>query len=160
LRARVAALELELEEGDRRIDEMRRECARLQAGQEQAHLRAGSEELEKLFHRLAGTLVNLATLATLAESGQKVEVDDLVRLYRALEKDLNQAGLEAIGRLGESVPFDPATHQGMNCGSLKAGLVTIELPGYRCREKVLRKAMVRAVPAGAAREDNHGTRGA
>lgn len=145
LAARLASLEMDLAERDRQIADMRIEYASLAGAKERAASGAGQEELEKLFKRIAGTLANLTTLAACAESGQEVEVRDLVSLFRGLERELAKAGLEPIGRLGEQTGFDIAAHQRMSGGAVHAGTpVTVQLPGYRMGERVLMKAMVRA----------------
>lgn len=153
LRARVASLEMDLAERDRRISEMRSEYAALEEAKGRAASTAGDERLDRLFRKMAGPLANLAALAAAAEAGEEVEVGDLLSLIRSLEKELGRAGLERIGHVGEQTQFDVACHQRMSGGAVEAGtLVTVHLPGYRAGDKVLAKAMVSAVEEHAGEE--------
>lgn len=147
LRARIAALEMDLGERvrqhDERIEAMRQEYERLQLARAQAASGAGEAEIERLFKKLAGPLSNLVALSVLATHGQSVETADVFALLRDLEKELARFGLEPIGAAGEGTAFDIACHQRMSGGSVHAGTpVVIRLPGYRLRQKVLLKAMV------------------
>ena len=145
LTARVASLEMDLDERDERIAEMRAEYETLEAAKQRATADAGQDELEKLLKRLSGPLATLAGLTSMAEAGDEVEMGDLVQLIHDLEKVLARAGLEQIGTVGERTEFDVAGHQRMSGGGVTPGTpVTIRLPGYRLGEKVLLKAMVSA----------------
>jgi molecular chaperone GrpE (heat shock protein) len=144
-RARVATLEMDLRERDERIEKQRSEYGTLRAERDRSVGQAGREELEKLLKRLAGPLSNLAALTALAEAGQEVQAPDLVSLIRGVEKELVRAGLEAVGKVGETARFDVRVHQRMSGGEVRDGTpVTVRLPGYRLGEKVLLKAMVSA----------------
>lgn len=143
--ASAAQTDPQLHDRDERIAQMRTEYEQLLASKERAVAAAGQEHLERLFKRLAGPLTNLTALAGLAESGREVEIGDLIRLVRSVEKELAKAGLEPIGRVGEHAEFDVATHQRMSGGAVHAGTpVVVQLPGFRLGEKVLVKAMVSA----------------
>ncbi len=143
--ARVATLEMDLRERDEQIERLRREYEALRAERDRAFGQAGQSEMEKLFRRLCGPLSNLDALATLAEAGKDVQARDMAGLVRSLEKELARAGLEPVGRVGETGRFDVRFHQRMSGGTVHDGTpVTVRLPGYRLGEKVLQKAMVSA----------------
>lgn len=143
LRSRIAALELDLSERDRRIAAMQAEYAGLAAERERARGGAGEEALLGLFKKLAPTLSNLAAMAGWLDQGKQVEVRDLARLGRELEKILAKHGLERVGAPGERVAFDLAMHQRMSGGSVREGAeVTVQMPGYRVGQRVVLKAMV------------------
>lgn len=145
LQSRVAELEMELRERDQRIAQMRREYADLEASKQRAAAGAKEDELERLFKRLAGTLASLSALSAFAREGQQVETDDLLGLVGSVEKDLARAGLEPVGRVGQTAAFDVGVHQRMSGGAVHAGTpVTVQLPGYRFGDRVLLKAMVSA----------------
>lgn len=147
--AQVAALEMDVRERDARIAAMQAEYAQLEASKGQATASAGQDELERLFKRLAGPLSNLATLVELARQGQVAEVEDFVRLFESLEKELARAGLDRINAVGEETGFDVALHQRMSGATVHAGRpVTVQVPGYRMGAKVLLKAMVTTKEAG------------
>jgi molecular chaperone GrpE (heat shock protein) len=144
-RARIASLEMDLVERDKRIDEMQSEYAALQAAKERASVGAGQDQLERLFKKLAGPLANLSVLTAMAEMGREVEVGDLVQLIKGLEKELARAGLEPMGKVGEKTVFDVTCHQRMSGGAVREAVpVTVQIPGYRVGEKILIKAMVSA----------------
>ena len=148
LSARLATLEMDLRERDRRITAMQREYAQLEAAGKRATAGAGQEQLEHLFQKLSTPLANLSALAAFCDAGREVAAADLVSLVRSLEKQLKAAGLEQVGVPGESVPFDVARHRSMSGGTLAAGTpAVVHTPGYRCGKKVLLKAMV--APRGA-----------
>jgi len=141
--ARVASLEMDLAEREKQIEQMRSEYAALELAKERALAGAGQEQLEKLFKKLSGSLANLMALTALAEASREVEVTDLIQLIKGLEKELNRAGLEAIGRPGEKTFFQTSCHQRMSGEAVQSGIpVTVHIPGYRLGEKVLLKAMV------------------
>jgi molecular chaperone GrpE (heat shock protein) len=157
LRSRAAALEMDLRERDEQIAQMKAEYESLEAAKEKAEATAGEGQLERLYKALSGPLANLATLATLAETGQQVEITDLLSLVRSLEEKLVRAGLEPIGHVGEQAPFDVTAHQRMSGGAVGPGTpVTVQLPGYRMGEKVLMKAMVSSREDAPRQEHNNG----
>jgi len=148
--ARIAVLEMDLRERDERIAAMRKEYATLETAGQRTAAGAGADQLEQLFKKLAAPLSNLTALAAMSDAGREVTVADLLRLVRSVEKQLANAGLETIGEVGASVPFDLALHQRMSGGSVGPGAtVVIETPAYRFRDKVLLKAMVTAKETGA-----------
>jgi hypothetical protein len=106
---------------------------------------------------LAGPLANLSALSEMAQAGERVELCDIAKLVRSLNRELHRAGLESIGRVGEAVPFDVACHQQMSGGSVPAGTTaTVQLPGYRLGEKTLLKAMVTTALDAPREEEKHG----
>ena len=145
LLAKIAALELDLRERDEGIERMRAEYGRLEAARQQAAQGGGQEQLERLFKKLTGPLSNLDTLASSARAGREVQISDLLDLFAGLEKELNRAGLERIGDVGEATVFKSAVHQRMSGGTVHEGApVTVRIPGYRWKEKILLKSMVSA----------------
>ena len=145
LKARIAALSLDLEESGRRIAAMQAEYQALGAEKDRAGATAGSGALEALFRKLAPSLANLEALAGLGRSGEPVQTGDLLDLIGDVLKELGRAGLERIGDEGASVPFDTAQHQRLSGGSARPGdPVLVRAPGYRFGGKVLLKAMVTA----------------
>ena len=145
VRARIAALELDLRERDQRIATMQKEYGALDVAARRAASGAGQDQLEQMFKKLAAPLSNLAAMASLAEAGRDVSAADLVSLFRSLEKPLKAAGLESLGNPGDSVSFDVALHQRMSGGAVSNGsAVVVRTPGYRVGAKVLLKAMVTA----------------
>jgi molecular chaperone GrpE (heat shock protein) len=143
LRARVAALEMDLRGRDERIAAMRKEYAALGMEGQREAAGAGQQQLQRLFKKLAAPLANFSALSTLAESGKQVEAADMASVFRSLEKLMLAAGLEPIGAAGESAAFDVALHQRISGAGVSAGApVTVRAPGYRFAGEVLLKAMV------------------
>jgi molecular chaperone GrpE (heat shock protein) len=156
-RAEIASLQMDLQERDREIQEMRSEYATLEAAKERAATGAGQDELERLFKRLAGPLANLTALSAMADAGQEVAAGDLISLIRSLEKELARCGLEPIGQVGQQTSFDLATHQRMSGGAVRAGTpVTVQLPGYRMGTKILAKVLVSATQEAPREESDNG----
>ena len=157
LQATVAGLELDLQERDSQIEQLKEEYAAMEVAKQRVAADAGQGQLEQLFKKLAGPLANLAALAEMSDAGQQVEAADLLSLIRSLEKTLRRAGLESIGRVGETSAFDVACHQRMSGGAVHAGTtVTVQLPGYRLGEKILLKAMVTAAADADRQEEEDG----
>lgn len=149
LRARVAALELDLRERDEQVAQMRREYSALEAARARAEAVGARGELEKLLRKLCGPLASLSTLAAAAKAGKDVRATDMADLVAELEKQLRSVGFSAIGQPGEQVVFDVAAHQRMSGGTVYAGSrVVVRLPGYRFGDKVLQKAMVTSSEVG------------
>ena len=145
LKARIAALELDLKERDQRIAEMQKEYANLQAAKERSTSGAGQDVLEKLFKRVVGTLSSIDVLTALEKKGKNVAIADLINLIESIKKEFNRAGLETIGNVGEESLFDTKMFQRMSGGSVHANTpVIVQAPGYRMGEKILLKAMVSA----------------
>lgn len=145
LRSRVAALEMDLRERDKRIETIQREYAALNVARETDAAGRGQDQLERLFKKLAGGMSNLSALADYSEAGREVAIRDLVALIRGLEKELTRAGLERVGAAGQRTVFDTTVHQRMSGGTVSSGTpVTVRLPGYRMGKRVLLKAMVSA----------------
>jgi len=145
LSARVATLEMDLQERDERIERMRAEYETLQLAKDRAETDATRAGVENLLKRLSGPLATLVGLTHMADTGDEIEMADMIQLVRDVEKSLARAGLERIGTVGDHDDFDSAAHQRMSGGSVQANTrVTVRLPGYRLGDKVLIKAMVSA----------------
>ena len=66
-----------------------------------------------------------------------------VKLFGKIEKIFQEAGLEPMGKVDESLPFDPRLHQRMSGGELREGdQVRVRFVGYRFGENIVTKAMV------------------
>ena len=142
-RARIASLEMDVRERDAKIAAMKKEYTHLGESSRQAAEGAGSEQMEKLFRKLAAPLSTMAALATMAEEGQDVSAADIAALFRGVEKQLRAAGMEPTFQTGDTQMFDPALHQRMSGGAVSTGSpVVVRSPGYRYAGKVLLKAMV------------------
>jgi molecular chaperone GrpE (heat shock protein) len=110
-----------------------------------------------LFKRLAGTLGNLNVLTAMAEAGREVDTGDLIQLIKGLEKELDRAGLEPIGAVGEKTLFAVASHQRMSGGAVHEGVpVVVQIPGYRLGGKILSKALVSARADEPRQEQDNG----
>lgn len=143
LRSRIQTLKMDLEERDQKIARMRQEFAHLQSQAATDRAGAGSAELAGLAKRLAPILSQLPTLRALHESGKEVRTTDLFTLFAKLEKQLAETGLQPVGTVGETCPFDPRFHQRMSGSDVNDGVqVRVRFIGYRFQETVLLKAMV------------------
>jgi molecular chaperone GrpE (heat shock protein) len=154
LQAEVARLKLDLEDRDHRIATMQRDYQLLQETKSQETAAAGDEQLQKVFKKLSGVLANLVAMAQIADSGQAVDAASFVKLVHSLNRELGRAGLECIGKVGETVGFNVAEHQRMSGGAVHPDApVIVRLPGFRFGQKILNKAMVSAPDNGAKGEE-------
>ncbi len=143
LHSRIATLEMDVQDRDKRIIAMQHEYATLNVDKSRATESAGEEQLIGILKRLVGPLSNLAALDALASSGKTLEIADILSLVRGIEKELTRVGLERIGSAGDVEPFDVAIHQRMSGGDVLGNTqVLVRIPGYRFGTRVLLKAMV------------------
>ena len=143
LHAQIAELNASLTDAGEKMTRMREEYATLEAEKARALAAAGTEELRRVFKKLAAPLAMLSTLAQKARNGEDVLAADLAQATASVEKALAAGGLERIGDSGSEVPYDVALHARMSGGAAADGeRVILQLPGYRLGEVILQKAMV------------------
>ena len=136
-------LEEELKKRGEIIAQMRREYEDLARKLAEEKTRHYDEALENHFSRIVNRLATLVTLAHGVRNNLKVEPEDFADQIFFFEKELIAAGLEPIGKPGETVEFDVALHQPINAGIISDGAkVIVKIQGYKFRGKVLAKAIV------------------
>lgn len=141
--ARIAALEMELRECHSRILSMNREYQTLQADRTESESAARADEIQRVFARLSGPLLNLMALSEMALSGLEVQRDDLLRLIEVVRRELQRSEFQMIGVFAETCAFDSGRHQRVGGTAVSAeSNVKIRIPGLRRGEQVLQRAMV------------------
>jgi molecular chaperone GrpE (heat shock protein) len=139
------ALRLELQERDRLIAALKGDLDRLRRGDSDRIATAVAAERERLLTDAAAPAAQLLTQAHLLEvEGKPVQARDVLAVARRLLRLLEDEGLTAAGRIGETVPFDPNRHEPLGGEvSLTPGQPAIvRLVGMSLRGKILRKAGV------------------
>jgi molecular chaperone GrpE (heat shock protein) len=141
--ARVAELELELREKDRRLGQL---IAEVEAGRKAAVGEAdaaAADRMGRLLKRLAPLLGQADAMRHFAAGGQSVRAEDALMLLAKVEKALAEEGVERIGAAGETAVFDGAIHQRLSGGDVREGSrVEVRFPGYRQGARILSKALV------------------
>lgn len=141
LKERVGLLEFEIEEQERKIHAIRRELEQVSALSRKEG--EDARRLEDFLTTLTHPLSQLSAMQSFSESGREIAVTDLFKLFHQIEDAFKGQGVEAIGTVGECVPFDPRLHQPIGGRVFQDGeKVLVRFTGFIWGEKVLRKAMV------------------
>lgn len=90
-------------------------------------------------------LLQWPTVVAIVKENPKFPANNLIPLVKPLENLLTAWGIEAIGKVGEELPYDPQLHQLMEGIIQPEGIVKIRYLGYRQGEKLLYKAKVSSV---------------
>jgi molecular chaperone GrpE (heat shock protein) len=145
LRREAQTLRLELEESDRVLAALKADLERLRRGEEERVTAAVRAERERLLAEAAAPVAQLLTQAHLLEvEGKPVQARDVLTVARRLVRLLEDEGLTAEGRVGETVAFDPARHEplGGDFAPQPGQPVVVRLVGMSWQGRVLRKAGV------------------
>lgn len=143
----IAELRLELSARDKEIAQLRKEYALLQEQSKAQIERAGGEAVESIVSQCAAPLATLSAMqARQAEKGD-LNPADILQVSLSFRKILAERGLEQIGVVGETQPYDPAFHQMLDGSRSQPGEpVLIRFAGFRFNGKLVAKAQ-----AGAAK---------
>ncbi|MBP0027367.1 helix-turn-helix domain-containing protein [Roseofilum sp. Guam] len=124
------------------VTELRQEYDRLQLQLKQQH-----QELKESFQResldqLESWLRYWPIAVAKVEQQANIKPSNLVKLVKPVEHLVQSWRLEAIGAVGDRIPYDPQWHQ-LTQGIAEPGsLVTVVMPGYRYQQKLLFRAEV------------------
>jgi molecular chaperone GrpE (heat shock protein) len=138
-------LRLELAEQEQTVARLKQELERQRGGASAHVTEAVQTQVEQLLTDVSTPVSQLLTQAHLLEvEGQPVQARDVLALVKRLVRTLEDRGLTLVGRVGESVPFDPDHHEPLSADvSPKSGqMVTVRFVGVAHRGKLLRKAGV------------------
>jgi molecular chaperone GrpE (heat shock protein) len=142
------ALRLELQERERVIAALNSDLDRLRRGEDDRIAAAVAAERERLVTDAAAPAAQLLTQAHLLEvEGKPVQARDVLAVARGLLRLLEDEGLTADGRAGETVAFDPNRHEplGGEVVLTPGQPAVVGVVGMNFRGKVLRKAGVAPV---------------
>ncbi|MBE9166980.1 helix-turn-helix transcriptional regulator [Pleurocapsales cyanobacterium LEGE 06147] len=113
----------------------------------QQQLERQRESLDQEFQQtslqvLESWLLQWPTAAAAVEKNPQLPAERLLPLVKPVEKLIQQWGLEAIGFVGEELPYDPQWHELMK-GTAEAGdTVKIRYVGYKKGDQLLYRAKV------------------
>jgi molecular chaperone GrpE (heat shock protein) len=142
-RAEVRRLGDRLEAEQALVSELRKAYAQLESEGEIQVARARQDQALALYQTLEPLLTQLPVVRHAVGEGREVAAADLLALLGPLDVGLAELGLAPIGQVGETLPFDPQTHQ-MARGPIPGPgePVTVRHVGYRLGEQLLRRARV------------------
>jgi molecular chaperone GrpE (heat shock protein) len=138
------ALRLELAERDRVIAALTGDLERQRRGEAERVAAAAEAERERLLTAAASPASQLLTQTHLLEvEGKPVQARDMLAVARRLLRYLEDEGLAAEGRVGDTVAFDPDRHEAIGGEPPERGRpAVLRLVGITYRGRVLRKAGV------------------
>mgnify|MGYP001559010924 FL=1 len=143
LNSRIAGLEMDVGERDKKIERMAHEFSLLRSQTQKDTKEIKSEALDKLCKKIAPFLSQLATMRSMYETGKEVKPKDLLILLGKMEKVFEADGLKPVGATGQRVAFNGRHHQRMSGDSVNDGEeVVVRFVGYSLNGEILIKAMV------------------
>jgi len=142
----AATLRLELAERDEDIERLRKEYALLREQSKAQIERAGGEAVESIVSQCAAPLATLSAMQSRHAEKGDLNPADLLQVASSFRKILAERGLEEIGVVGETQPYDPALHQMLDGARPQPGEpVLIRFAGFRFNGKLVAKAQAGAV---------------
>ncbi len=146
----LRAASLDLADRDQTIGRLRADLARARDGAAGAARALASTETERLIQAIATPLVQLVTQEHLQRTGTAdLRAADVLEVGLRLVRGLEREGVDLIGAVGETVPFDPDRHDPLSGSVTATGgrPVTIRIVGLSYGGTVIRKAGVDSVGA-------------
>lgn len=124
---------------------LKQEYQKLQQQLEQQRETLNQEFQKASLQILESWLLQWPTAEAAVEKNPQLPAERLLPLVKPVEKLIQQWGLEAIGFVGEELPYDPQWHELMK-GTAEAGdTVKIRYLGYKQGDKLLYRAKVSPV---------------
>lgn len=125
---------------------LRQECDRLQQQlAQQEHTLREAFERDSLA-QLESWLLNWPRALLALERNPSLPASKLVPLVQPIWKLLEQWQWQAIGRIGETIPFDPQRHTPCHGSPDPQQPVRVRCPGAQWRDRLLRRAEVEVLP--------------
>lgn len=124
---------------------LRDDLARTRASAETGAGTRADEEVRKLVAAIGTPLVQLVTQGHLHRAGTvALSADEVLGVGSRLVAALGAAGVETVGEIGVTEPFDPARHDPLGAGRALAGgqPAVVRMAGLAYRGQVVRKAGV------------------
>jgi molecular chaperone GrpE (heat shock protein) len=144
---------LEIEERDRTIERLRSEAASARDGVRPEAERLARSEVERFAALMAVPLTQFLTQEHLHRTGiAEVQVSSVIDVGLRLMRVLGGAGVEPIGTVGASEPFDPDRHDPLSTSASPdpGQQVVVRVVGLALRHQVLRKAGIEVAGSEAA----------
>ncbi|MFG2023252.1 hypothetical protein [Streptomyces sp. NPDC048825] len=155
LQRQLREARLEVAERDRTVERLRAELARARDGAEEGARQRTRADLEQLVTTIGSPLVQLSTQAHLHRSGSaQVRTGDVVEVGTRLLRLLRDEGVDTIGEVGETQPFDPDRHESLSATAapVPGEPVLIRVVGLSLEGRTVRKAGV-DIPDGRSGKD-------
>ena len=141
--ARIAALRLDLDERDRRIEALLKEADEARDTSRGDAESVAADRMNKLLRRLAPLLAQADAMRHFETEGKPLRAEDAFALMAKIEKSLAEEGVERIGEAGADTAFDQSLHQRLSGGDVRHGdPVRVRFVGFRQSGKILSKALV------------------
>jgi molecular chaperone GrpE (heat shock protein) len=150
LEGQIQTLQLDLEEREQTIANLKQELERERIGASEQVTETVQAQVERLLFEVATPVAQLLTQAHLLEVEHKpVQTRDVLAVARRIIRTLEDSGLTVVGQVGQTVSFDPDHHEPLeaNIGLSSGETVTIRFVGVAYQGKFLRKAGVTRVEA-------------
>jgi len=152
--ATIAALRLDLDERDRRIEALLKEAEAARGAAPAEAESAAADRMHKLLRRLAPLMAQADAMRQFEAEGKPLRAEDAFALMGKIEKALAEEGVERIGEAGAEVAFDQSLHQRLSGGDVRAGdPVRVRFVGFRKGKAILNKALVSRKEDGDAPRD-------
>ena len=129
---------------EKEISQLQQECARLRQKLQQQSQKLRADFQHNTFYQLETLLTNYPTVCKVVQEHPDLPAQNILPLFKPLDKILANWGYEAIGSPLEQVPYNPQLHQPDNRDISVGELVYIWFVGYQDRnlEHIISPAIV------------------
>jgi molecular chaperone GrpE (heat shock protein)/DNA-binding Xre family transcriptional regulator len=127
------------------LTSLKEEYKQLQKQLEQQKESLNQEFQQTSLQTLESWLLQWPTAEAAVEKNPQLPAERLLPLVKPVEKLIQQWGLEAIGFVGEEIPYDPQWHELMKGIAQPGETVKIRYVGYKQGDKLLYRAKVSPV---------------
>jgi molecular chaperone GrpE (heat shock protein) len=152
LEALVQSLKLDVAEGEKQIQILKKELQLVQNKQERTIDSAVGSEIESLIADMAPAIAQIATQHHLLNVEFKpLQAKDVIAVAMRLIGILEEKGMILDGTIGENVGFDANKHELIGMGSSEQGaqMVVVRMPAVTFQGRVLKRMAVLASPPSA-----------
>lgn len=137
-----AGVELSSRDSTGEVGRIEQEYRRLEREMAEQRLRLIAEFQQATLEALETLLLQWPTAAAMARKNPQLPAVNLLALVRPVSELLKGWGVEAIGAVGEGVPYDPQCHQLTEGQAGKGDRVWVRYVGYRQGDRLLYRAKV------------------
>jgi molecular chaperone GrpE (heat shock protein) len=145
LQSEIKALQLDLHDREKKIEQLSQELERTRLNQKDLLKENSTAVLEDLYTSLAPAIVQLVTQNHLVnEKNKAIQSRDVLLITDRLIRALEQNGLKVNGQPGQLTHFNPDVHIPLStASSFQSGqMVLIRFVGISYQGKIIRKAGV------------------
>jgi molecular chaperone GrpE (heat shock protein) len=144
LRCDLATLKLDLEKAHLSLSSTKRQIDDIELRQRVIAVQEAESRLDEMFANLAAPLSQLRMQQTLMESGRNISSQSVMALARQFADAVESMGLLPIGRIGETIEYDPQRFHPLSSEVvMKPGdRAVVRIIGYEREGRIIRKAFV------------------